>query len=97
MLYNYFMTTHEIHVLSDSEAVRLTPLGTHSGMDITLQNINNSGTIYIGGEGVTSESYGFKLAAGAAISFELPGLDALYAIGSAEGLELAKLVIGLED
>ena len=91
------MTSHILHTLGNTTATRLTPNGAHSGMDITLQNVNNSGTIYIGGEGVTSESYGFRLAAGAAISFELPGLDALYAIGSAEGLELAKLVIGLED
>lgn len=91
------MTSHEIYSLSDSVATRLTPPGAHSGMDITLQNVNSSGIIYIGSEGVTSESYGFKLTAGAAISFELPGLDSLYAIGSTNGLELAKLVIGLED
>lgn len=91
------MTAHEIISLSDSIATRLTPTGIHSGMDITLQNVNSSGTIYIGAEGVTSGSYGFKLIAGGAISFELPPRDTLYAIGSVEGLELAKLTIGLED
>lgn len=91
------MTTHQIHTLSDSVATRLTPPGIHSGMDITLQNINASGIIYIGGEGVTSSSYGFKLIAGAAIAFELPPKDALYAIGSTDGLSLAKMQIGLED
>lgn len=91
------MTTHQIHTINSSSATRLTPSGTHSGMDITLQNVNNSGTIYIGGQGVTSESYGFKLAPGAAISFELPPKDALYAIASDDDLSLAKLITGLED
>jgi hypothetical protein len=66
-------------------------------MDITLQNVNESGDIFIGAEGVTDTDYGFKLAAGAAISFELPPRDTLYAIGSEDELSLAKLVIGLED
>jgi hypothetical protein len=91
------MTTHQIHTISSESATRLTPPGAHSGMDITLQNVNNSGTIYIGGEGVTDSDYGFKLVPGAAIAFELPPKDALYAIGSTDDMSLAEIVIGLED
>ena len=91
------MTFHEIVALSNSTATRLTPPGTHSGMDITLQNVNSTGYIYVGAEGVTSSSYGYRVAANQAISFELAGLDSLYAIASAEDMDLAVLKIDLES
>ena len=91
------MTEHSLISLSHTEALRLTPLGKHSGMDITLQNVNESGYIYIGGEGVTSTNYGYRILPNSAISFELPGGFAIYAIGSQAGLSLAKFVIGLES
>jgi hypothetical protein len=90
------MTAHRIQVLGNTEAVRLTPNGDHSGMDITLQNINPSGYIYIGGEGVTTLSYGFRIMPSHSISFELPGYDALYAIASSADMNLAILETGLE-
>ena len=91
------MTEHSLISLSHTEALRLTPLGKHSGMDITLQNVNESGYIYIGGEGVSSTNYGFRILPNdAAISFELPGGFAIYAIASAANMKLAKFVIGLE-
>ena len=90
------MTEHSLISLSHTEALRLTPLGKHSGMDITLQNVNESGYIYIGGEGVSSSNYGFRILSNAAISFELPGGYAIYAIASAADMKLAKFVIGLE-
>ena len=91
------MTSHILHTLSNTTATRLTPSGAHSGMDITLQNVNASGNIYIGGEGVTSSSYGFKLLPNQVFSIELPGKDALYAVGSINELELAVLQTGLEE
>lgn len=91
------MTTHQIYTLSNGEATRITPNGTHSGMDITIQNINTSGNIYVGAEGVTTESYGFRIASGGAISFELPGKDALYLIADNADSEAAILIIGLES
>lgn len=90
------MTTHRLQVLNTSEAIRLTPNGDHSGMDITLQNVNPSGYIYVGGEGVTSSDYGFRLMPNHSISFELPGYDALYALSSAANMTLAILQTGLE-
>lgn len=90
------MTAHRLQVLGNTEAVRLTPNGDHSGMDITIQNVNPSGYIYIGGEGVSASDYGFRLMPNHAISFELPGYDALYAIASSTGMNLAIIQTGLE-
>ena len=90
------MTTHSLITLSSTAATRLTPSGLHSGMDITIQNVHASATVYIGGEGVTSSDYGYRLLAGNAISFELPGRDALYAISGTNGTQVAVLKTNLE-
>jgi hypothetical protein len=91
------MTQHALTTLSDSEATRITPNGTHSGMDITIQNVDEAAIVYLGGEGVTASDYGFKLTAGAAWSVELPGNDALYAISDTNGSDIAVLRLGLES
>ncbi len=90
------MTQHSLTTLSNSTATRLTPNGTHSGMDITLQNVNTSGYIYIGGEGVTSLDYGFRIMPNHSISFELPEKNVLYAISEIDDAKLAMIHIGLE-
>lgn len=91
------MTTHALVTLSDTTATRLTPNGIHSGMDITMQNVDASAIVYIGGEGVNSEDYGFKLSPSQAFSVELPGTDALYAISSVNGSLVATLRLTLES
>lgn len=90
------MTTHSLTQLSTTTATRLTPNGKHSGMDITIQNTHDSGFVYLGGEGVNSEDFGYRLAPGAAWSVELPGPDALYAIGDTPSIYVAVLKTGLE-
>lgn len=87
---------HSLLSLSNTTATRLTPNGKHSGMDITLQNVNDSGYIYIGGEGVTSINYGFRIMPNHSFSIELNGNDAIYAIASSNGLSLAVLKARLE-
>jgi len=89
-------TIHGLITLSNTTPTRITPDGMHSGMDITIQNINASGFVYIGGEGVSSSDYGFRLDEGGAIAFELPGRNALYAISSIDGANIAVMQIGLE-
>lgn len=89
-------TTHSLITLSNTTATRLTPAGIHSGMDITLQNANDTGYIYVGGEGVTALNYGYRLSANTAISWELPEKDTLYAIAGTNGLKLAVLKTSLE-
>lgn len=90
------MTTHAIVTLSDTTPTQVSPNGTHSGVDITIQNINVSGYIYVGGAGVSTSSYGYRISPNSAISFELPGYDALFLIASENNLEAAVMTTGLE-
>jgi hypothetical protein len=66
-------------------------------MDITIQNVHASAYAYIGGEGVTTSSYGYRLNPGSAISFELPGKDALYAITDTNNSQIAIIKTNLES
>jgi hypothetical protein len=92
------MTIHALTTLSNTSATRLTPIGTHSGIDITLQNVNNSGYIYIGGNSeVSDDNYGFRLMPNHSISFELPGKDKLYAIASVNEMKIAVIKTNLES
>jgi hypothetical protein len=90
------MTTHALTQLSNTTATRLTPNGIHSGMDITIQNVHDSAYVYVGGTGVTSSSYGYRISPGGAWSVELPGAEALYAISSVNNSNVAILTTGLE-
>jgi hypothetical protein len=91
------MTQHNIYTLNNEDAVRITPNGLHSGMDITLQNVSPMANIFVGGEGVTLEDYGYRIQANSAISFELPESDSLYVIADTDGAQLAVIQIGLES
>ncbi len=90
------MTTHSLTTLSNTAATRLTPNGLHSGMDITIQNVHDTAYVYIGAVGVTSSNYGYRIAPGHAISWELPGKDALYAITDTNNSKIAILKTNLE-
>lgn len=84
--------------LSDTTPTRLTPNGKHSGFDITLQNVNDSGYIYIGGtDTISSTNYGFRIMPNHSFSIELNGNDAIYAVASANGMSLAVLKARLES
>ena len=91
------MTTHSLTTLSSTTATKLTPPGIHSGMDITIQNIHASAYVYLGGEGVTTSSYGYRLNPGSAISFELPGKDSMYAITDTNSSQVAVIKTNLES
>lgn len=90
------MTTHSNPTLYTSEPTRLSPAGVHSGVDITVQNLSETSYVYLGGENVDVENFGYRLAPGAAWSVELPGTDALYAVGDTNGVYIAVLQTGLE-
>jgi hypothetical protein len=91
------MTNHAIISLSNTEPTRLTPNGLHSGMDVTIQNINEVSYVYLGGEGsLNPEDFGYRLAPGAAWSIELPGTDSLYAVADSDGAYIAIIQTGLE-
>jgi hypothetical protein len=91
------MTAHKIVTLTTSSPVLLSPPGTHSGVDLTMQNVNSEGYIYIGGENLTSSNYGFRIDPSHAISIELNGKDSIYAISSTNGLSVAVLSTALEQ
>jgi len=91
------MTQHALTTLSSSSATKLTPNGVHSGLDITIQNVHESAYVYIGGVGVTSNNYGYRLAPGAAWSVELPGRNELYAITDTNNSKVAVLKTNLES
>ena len=90
------MTAHAIVTLNDTTPTQVSPNGTHSGIDITIQNINESGFVYVGGAEVSTSSYRYRIAPESAISFELPGHDALFLIASANDLQAAVITMGLE-
>jgi len=91
------MTAHKLVVLSTTSPTLLSPPNTHSGVDITIQNVNAEGYIYIGASGLTSSDYGFRIDPSHAISIELNGRDSIYAIGSNSGLSVAVLTTALEQ
>jgi len=90
------MTTHALTSLTTS-ATRITPNGKHSGMDITIQNVDETAIVYLGGEGVTSSNYGFKLNPLEIFSIELSGVDAIYALSTINASKIAILKFGLEQ
>lgn len=91
------MTSHALTTLSSTSATALTPIGIHSGFDITIQNVDAAAYVYIGGESVTTANYGYRIAPGSAISFELPGRDSLYAISDTNESQVAILKTNLES
>lgn len=90
------MTTHNLYTVNNTTPTLVSPSGLDSGVDITIQNVNDTGYIYIGGEGVSSSSYGFRLFPNQAFSVELAGTDDLYVIGSSTSLSVAVLTTSLE-
>lgn len=91
------MTTHHrLYELNNAVPVKITPDGKHSGMDITIQNVNTSGHVYVGGEGVTTTNYGYRVLPNHAISFELSGADDLYLIADSADMYAAVIKLRLE-
>lgn len=61
---------------------------------ISIQNVDASATVYIGGPGVTSSSYGISLAAGASATIDsLSQNEVIYAISSASSSNVATLKV----
>jgi hypothetical protein len=96
-MYNSIMTTHRIYVLGTTAQTMITPVGTQSGMDVTIQNVNEYGYIYIGSHDVTSSNYGYRLLPSHAISFELNGKDDLYLVAEYADMKAAVLKVKLEQ
>lgn len=84
---------HAKVTINATTPTRLTPEGQEAGVGLTVQ-VQNVGSVdvYVGGEGLTSSSYGCKVAAGAAITLEgLTTLDEIYALSSSGNTDVAVL------
>ncbi len=92
MIAKHFMKT-----LSSSTATKISASTLTRGSDITFQNANDSGYIYIGDSRVTTTDFGYRISPNSAISFELPEYDHLYAVSEIDGMKLAVLQTGLES
>ena len=90
-------TYHELLTLSDSTATELTPGANHSGLDVTVQNVDDNAIYYIGASDVTTSDYGFKLDPGDAFSIELNPNDRLYIISDTNSTNAALLRVFLEE
>jgi hypothetical protein len=66
-------------------------------MDITLQNVNTEAYVFIGGEGVTTTNYGYRISPNNGWAIELPSKDPLYAISDINGSKVAVLQTSLES
>lgn len=76
-------TVHETFTLTTSgTAYEIIPALGGNGKDVTIQNNNASASILIGGPGVTTTDFGFKLVPGAAISFNLDPKENVWAVSS---------------
>lgn len=90
------MTTHRLYEVGVTPT-KITPDGTHSGMDITIQNTNTSGNVYVGSHDVTKTNFGYRILPNHAISFELSGMDDLYLVADSAGMYAAVLKVKLEQ
>jgi hypothetical protein len=90
------MTTHNLYTISDTAPTIISTPGLDSGADITIQNVSSTSFVYIGGEGVSGTSYGFKLSPHQAFSVELIGEDEIYLIADTNNTEVAVFQVALE-
>lgn len=87
---------HEIYTIGSETATLIGPGENHAGRDITIQNLSSLDNVYIGGAGVTAESFGYMLEPKAAWSVELKGGDNIYAISDGTA-NVAAFMLGLES
>jgi len=91
------MSSHQIFTVGNTTPLRITPAGTHSGLDVTIQNVHTTDYVYVGVDNtLTTSNYGYRIMPNHAISFELPGGDDLFIIGSGSSSAAAVIITGLE-
>lgn len=88
------MIRHRLQALSTSSATQLTiDDEVQSANTLVVQNINDSGFIYIGTTAVTSSNYGYKIYPGQGFTVELSAYTRVYAVSSATSMTAAVMVI----
>lgn len=85
---------HAKVTINATAPTRLTPEGQEAGIGLSIQVQNISAVdVYVGGEGLTSTSFGCKVAPGAACSLEgLTTLDEVYALSSSGDADVAVMM-----
>ena len=87
---------HYTFTVNSTTPTRLTPAGKEVGGSLTvhIQNFGNH-DVFIGGEGLTSSSYGRHLDTGESISFEnLTTVDEIYALAeSGQSTTVAVIIV----
>lgn len=79
------MIRHELKTLNTTTPVELTIEDSiNSVSTLVVENINDSGDIFIGNNLVSSNNYGFKLYPRQAFTVELRPQDRIYAIATSE-------------
>lgn len=79
------MIRHQLKVLNTSTPIELTIEDSiNSVCTLVVENINDSGNIFIGNSGVSSSNFGFKLYPRQAFTVELRPYDRLYAVSDSE-------------
>lgn len=86
---------HYTFTVNHTTPTRLTPEGKEAGSSVTI-HIQNFGAhdVFIGGEGLTSSSYGRHLNTGDSISFEnLTTTDEIYALAESNQSSTVSVII----
>jgi hypothetical protein len=72
--------THNIVSVGTTATVISTAVNDREGHSVLIQNPSASTTVYIGGTGVTTTSYGVALAGGSDISIDLQQGEIVYGV-----------------
>jgi hypothetical protein len=84
-----------VSVTTAATALNASLDGGKDGSSISIQNPSGGTTVYIGGSGVTTASYGFSLAAATTFTIELNQGETLFGIVAAGTQNLAVLRQGV--
>lgn len=88
--------THSIIQLNSGTPIAISVTGNHAGRDITIQNLSDTEYVYLGGETVDVEDFGYRIAPNSAWSVELRQKEVIYALSSTNSA-VAVLQLGLES
>ena len=87
---------HRIVALNSETPTAVSVTGKHAGRDITIQNIDGSAYVYLGGADVSTTNFGYRIAPNSAWSVELEKEDVIYAVSSGSS-DVAVLELALES
>lgn len=86
---------HARVAINATTPVQLTPAGIEEGTSVTIQVQNvGSEAVYLGGEGLTSTSYGVSIVPGGAVTLDdLPPKFEIYALSASGDSHVAVLMV----